>query len=219
LSSFTSGVANSLLQSLSKIILNFPALSLHFLVVMFTFFFALRDGDQMLEYIKSLLPFSKEVEKKLFEYSSGITKSVLYGQIIIGLIQGIIAGIGFVIFGVPNALVITLLAIAAGVFPIIGTAIIWVPVAIFMLVGGNNVSAFGVTLFGLLSSSIDNFLRPIFVAKTTKLHSSVVLISMIGGLFFFGILGFILGPLIIAYLLIILEIYRKKPGFGLITKE
>jgi predicted PurR-regulated permease PerM len=210
LSSFTSRVANSIVNSLSQIILNFPTISLQLLVVFFTFFFVLRDKDKVLAYVKSLLPFSKEVEKKIFEYSRGITSSVLYGQVIIGIIQGIAAGLGFFIFGVPNALFLTLLAMMAGIFPIIGTTIIWLPVAIYLFVGGNTVSAVGVVLFGLVSATIDNFLRPMIVAKRTKIHSSILLISMIGGLFLFGILGFILGPLIISYLLIMLEIYRNR---------
>lgn len=218
-SSFTIKTANAITNSLTNIILNIPVLSLHLLVVLFTFFFVLRDRDKVSDYVKSLLPFPKEVENKLFKYSSEITKSVLYGQVIIGMLQGIIAGIGFFIFGVPNALFLTMLATLAGIFPIIGTAIIWVPVVIFMFIGGNNVAGWGVFAFGMVSSWIDNILRPLFVSKMTKMHPGVILISMIGGLFFFGILGFILGPLIIAYLLIILELYRKKPMPGLLIKE
>ena len=84
--------------------------------------------------MKSLLPFSKEVEKKIFDYSKGITSSVLYGQVIIGILQGIAAGLGFFIFGVPKALFLTLLAMMAGIFPIIGTTIIWLPVAIYLFI-------------------------------------------------------------------------------------
>ena len=110
----------------------------------------------------------------------------------------------------PNALILTLLACLAGVFPIIGVAIIWVPVAIYLLIAGNTLPTLGVIIFGLISSSIDNFIRPIIVSKRTHMPSSLILIGMIGGIFLFGILGLILGPLILAYLLVILEIYRNK---------
>jgi len=208
--SFVTKVTNSLVNSLSQLILNFPTLSLHFLVVFFTFFFVLRDKEQFISYIQSLLPFSKEVEKKLFESSKGIAISVIYGQVIIGIIQGITIGIGFFIFKVPNALFLTLLATLAGIFPIIGTAIIWLPVSIYLIMGGNSLSALGLVIFGLISSNIDNLLRPIIISKRVKMHPSLIFIGMIGGLFLFGILGFILGPLIIAYLLILLEVYRTK---------
>jgi predicted PurR-regulated permease PerM len=208
--SFVTKMTNSLVNILSQLILNFPTLFLQFIVVFFTFFFILRDKEAFIDYIKSLLPFSKDVEEKLFKSSKDITASVIYGQVIIGILQGLAVGIGFLIFKVPNALFLTLLACLAGVFPVIGTTIIWLPVVIYVLIAGNTFSAIGVTIFGLISSSLDNLIRPIIVAKRARIHSSLVLIGMIGGLFLFGILGFILGPLILAYLLIILEIYRNK---------
>ncbi len=217
-SSFTIKTANSITNSFTNVLLNLPAISLHILVVLFTFFFALRDRDKLADYIKSLLPFPKDIENKLFRYSSEITKSVIYGIVLIGILQGFVAGAGFFIFSVPNALFLTLLAVVAGVLPAIGTGIIWVPVFIFMLIAGNNIGAWGVFAFGMASSWIDNILRPLFISKMTKIHSGIVLISMIGGAFFFGILGFVIGPLVVAYLLIILELYRKKPMLDLVMK-
>ena len=218
--SFVTKITSSLMNGLSQLLVNFPTLFLHLLVVLFTFFFVLRDSDEIIEYVKSLLPFPKDVQKKLFDYTRGITSSVIYGQIIIGMIQGVLTAIGFFIFGVPNAMLLSLLAIIAGVLPIIGTTIIWFPVVIYLFMAGNTVPAIGVAIFGLLSNTIDNFLRPVIVSKATKMHSGIVLIGMISGLFFFGVLGLILGPLILAYLIIILELYRnkKEPGF-LIQKE
>ena len=219
LSSFSSKVANSLVNSIAQIILDFPRIALQLMVVFFTFFFVLRDKELLIEYVKSILPFSKEVEKKLFEKSKIITSAVLYGQVVVGIIQGIVIGIGFFIFGVPNALLLTFLASLAGIFPIIGTVIVWLPVAIYLFIAGNMVSAWGVVIFGLLSSNIDNFLRPIIVSKRAKVNTGILLVSTIGGIFFFGILGFILGPLIISYLLVLLEVYRGKPTPGLIIEK
>jgi predicted PurR-regulated permease PerM len=217
--SFVTNTANSFVNTLSQMILNFPTLFLQFLVVFFTLFFVLKDKEIIVDYIKSILPFTKDVEKKLFESSKGITISVLYGQVLTGIAQGIIVGIGFFIFGVPNALLLTLLAIAAGVFPIIGTTIVWLPVLIYYFVAGNILSALGIGSFGFISTIIDNFVRPAFVSKRTDLHPLLILIGMVGGLFFFGILGFILGPLIIAYVLIIIEVYRKKGTVRIFTQS
>lgn len=213
--SFISGTANKLVNALGELILNFATFSLQLLVVFFTFFFVIRDKDELVSYLKSLSPFSKDVEKKLFESSKNITASVIYGQVIIGVLQGLLVGIGFFIFGVPNALVLTLLASLAGIFPIIGTGIIWVPVVIYLIIEGSTFATIGILIFGIVSSLMDNFLRPIIVAKRTDIHISVLFAGMIGGLFFFGVLGFVLGPLILSYLFILLEIYRNRniPGF------
>ena len=216
--SFVASTANSLMNTFSDILLNFPNLFLQFLVAFFTFFFVLKDKDKVVKYIQSLLPFSKEVEKKLFKSSKDITFSVIYVQIIIGLIQGIITGAGFLIFGAPNALLLTFFAIIAGIFPVIGTAIIWVPVAIYLFISGNTFAALGIMIFGLISSMVDNLIRPIIVSKRTTLSPGVILIGMIGGLLFFGVLGFILGPLIIAYLVIILEIYQNRKVEGILIQ-
>ncbi|MCX6749871.1 MAG: AI-2E family transporter [Candidatus Pacearchaeota archaeon] len=208
--SFVTKTTSSLMNSMSNIILNFPTLFLRLLVVFFTFFFVLRDKEEMIEYIKTLLPFSKEVEKRLFKSSKDLTISILFGQIVLGIVQGITAGIGFFIFGVPNALLLTLLAALAGMFPIVGTTIVWIPVAIYLLIAGNTVSALGVVMFGLISSVIEAFFKPIFISRRAKMNSSLILFGMVGGILLFGLLGIILGPLILAYLFIVIEAYRDK---------
>ena len=217
--SFVVNMANVLVNSFSKLILNFPTIFLQLLVVFFTFFFVLRDNESLVNYVKSLLPFSKDVIKKLFDSSRGLTASIIYGQVVIGMAQGILVGIGFFLFGVSNALLLTFLAIIAGIFPIIGTTIIWLPVAIYLFLAGNSFQAFGIVFFGIISSSIDNLIRPVFISRRTNLNSSVILVGMIGGLFMFGILGIILGPLILAYLLIILEIYRNKENQNIFIQK
>lgn len=212
--SFVSKVTNATVNAFAKILLNFPTLLLQLLVTLFVFFFTLKDGSKLVKYLQSILPFPKHIEKKLFKSTSDITYSVLYGQVVIGILQGILAGIGFFIFGVNNALFLTLLAAMAGIFPIIGTAIIWVPVAIFTLIGGNVGAFIGISVFGMISSIMENTIKPAFVAKRTNVNPAIILLGMIGGLMLFGILGIILGPLLLSYLLIVLDVYRDKriPG-------
>lgn len=210
LHTFVTKTTSSLMNSLSNVILNFPTLLLQLLVVFFSFFFVLRDKEELISYIKSLIPFSKDVEKRLFASSKDLTISILFGQVVIGMIQGITAGIGFFIFGVPNALLLTILAMVAGMFPIISTTIVWLPVAIYLLIAGNTVSALGVVMFGLIASVIEALFKPIFISRRAKMNSSLILFGMVGGLLLFGLLGIILGPLILAYLFIVIEAYRDK---------
>lgn len=218
--SFVNRTINSFVNYVSGFISNFPSIMLQLMVAFFTFFFVLRDKEKLVSYIKSLMPFSKDVEEKIFEQTKGITISVLYGQVIMGLIQGIIAGAGFIIFGIPNALFLTILACISGIFPIVGTTIIWVPVVIYLIATKSSaVAIVGVTIFGLIAVFIDNILKPVFVSHRTSMPASLVLFGMLGGFFLFGILGFVIGPLIFAYLLIILEIYRNKRIPGLLVQQ
>lgn len=208
---FITKITNSITNYFSNLITDFPTIIMQIFVVFFTFFYALRDKDKIISYIKSLLPFSKEVEKKLFDSTKDITSSVLYGQLVIGFVQGIILGIGLFVFNIQNPFLLTIIAIIAGILPIVGPSLVGVPVAIFLLIKGDAVATLGILGFTLLSSLSDHFLRPFLVSKRAKLHTALVLTGMIGGFFLFGILGFILGPLIIAYLIIVIEVYRNKP--------
>ena len=220
ISSFVNKTINSFVNYVSGFILNFPTILLQLGVSFLTFFFVLRDKHNLMSYLKSLMPFSKDVEDKIFEQTKGITVSILYGQVVMGLIQGLIAGAGFFIFSIPNALFLTILACIAGVLPIIGTTVIWVPVVIYLVI--TKASAFaiiGVTIFGLIAVFIDNILKPVFVSRRTSIPASIILFGMIGGFFLSGTLGFIVGPLILAYLVILLEIYRNKRVPGLLIQE
>nr|MBI4156511.1 AI-2E family transporter [Candidatus Woesearchaeota archaeon] len=219
--SFVVKISNSLTNIFSKLISDFPILLLQFFIVFFVFFIVLKDQEKFVEYLRSLLPFSKEVENKLFKSSREITTSIFYGQIILGIIMGLLVGISFYIFKIPSAFILTILAAIAGVLPIIGTSIVWVPVVIYLFVTGSIYPAIGVILFGILSSSLENFIKPVILSKWINLHPVIIMVGMVGGTFIFGILGIILGPLILAYLLIVLEMYRDKktPGVFITPPE
>ena len=208
--SFVTKITSSFMTTISESLFNLPVIIMQTFVIFFTFFYVLRDNDKITAYVKSILPFSKDIEKKLFVSTKDITFSVLFGYVVIGTIQGTILGIGFFLFGVPNALLLSLVGIIAGIFPIIGPMTVGVPVAIYMLLGGESISAFGVLIFTFISSMSDHLFRPFLVSRKTHLHPALVLIGMVGGFLLFGLLGFILGPLILAYLIIIVEIYRNK---------
>lgn len=216
--SFITKTTQSITNGFSDLILNFPLLLLQLFVAFFVLYYILKDSDELVEYIQSLSPFSKEIDKKIRDYTINITRSVIYGQIIVGIFQGIISGVGFFIFKVPNALLLTFIAIIASIIPILGPFIVWIPVVLYLIISENTSAALGVLIFGLIASTVDNFLRPLIVSRRTKLNSSIILIGMIGGFLLVGMLGFILGPLILAYLLIILEIYRNKKTPGIFLK-
>ena len=140
-----------------------------------------------------------------------MTSSIIFGYILIGIIQGIATGIGLLIFGVPHALLLTVFAIFASIIPIVGPWLVWVPAAIYLFSIGNTTAAILFILYSaIIVSSTDNFLRPYIIARKTGVSSVIVLVGMIGGLFVFGILGIILGPLILSYLVLFLEAYKNR---------
>jgi predicted PurR-regulated permease PerM len=219
LQSFITKATNSLMNYISNLVLELPTILMDIFVLFFTFYYALRDKEKITKYIQDILPFSDEVVKKLFTSTKEITSSVLFGQILIGAIQGVILGIGLFIFNVQNALLLTLIAIVVGILPILGPAIVGIPVALFLLIGGNTFGAVGILAFTAISSLSDHIFRPLFVAKRAKLHTAIALLGTIGGLLLFGILGIVIGPLILAYLITLIGVYKNKPLSGILIKQ
>ncbi len=222
--SLNSFISNMLANSLSKFtsfILNLPVIMLQLFIVVFVFFFSLRDGKKGVEYMKSLSHLGKETQEKFFKQFKDITNSVLLGQVVIGIAQGIIAGIGYFIFGVPNALILTILTMFVGIIPLIGPWLVWLPVDIYLFMVGRTGAGIGLLIYGLVIISwIDVFIRPLMVSRKTEINSAIVIIGMLGGLFVFGILGLIIGPLVLAYVLLVIELYRKKTfGEDIIFKK
>ncbi len=191
-----------LLQSLPKVLLNLA-------VILFVFFFALRDQEGLKEFVTGISPFRKDKETVLVTRFRDITSSIIYGYIVVGVIQGLALGLGLLIFGVPKALTLTILGIFVSMLPMVGPWFIWIPVAITMLVAGNVGIALAFSIYcGFFVSTIDNILRPYIVSRKAGISSVVVLVGMIGGLFVFNIIGLILGPLILAYLILFLKAYK-----------
>jgi predicted PurR-regulated permease PerM len=221
----TSGISETVISSLSEHLTNFiayylkeftnlvsnlPNMLLKIAVTIFTFFFALKDGKKAIDYFKSFSQVKKETEDKFLKQFRDITNSVLLGQVFVGIVQGLFAGIGYFMFGVSNALLLTLLTCILAIIPILGAWIIWIPVVIYLFASGNTSAGIGLLIYGtFVVSLVDNVLRTFIVSKKTQINTGVILIGMLGGLIVFGFLGLIIGPLILAYVLLILEVYRK----------
>lgn len=207
-----SNLTVTIIDSTFDVLVNFFMIAVHAFIGVFVFFYALKDQDKLSSFASGLLPLSKNQEKVFVQQFKDITKSLLYGQVVAGLIQGITASLALYVFGVPNALILSLLAIGLSIIPLIGPGFVYVPVTVYMLVGGGNpLLAVGYLLFNLLIvSSIDNVFRAHFVSKKTNLSPALVLIGMIGGLLIFNVLGLILGPLILGYLIAFLKAYKEN---------
>ncbi|MBT4135774.1 AI-2E family transporter [archaeon] len=214
LSSLNTGFSNFMANTITgfgDFLLNLPIIALHLFVVLFVFFFTLRDGEKALEYLRDLLPIKKETQARFFKQFKDITNSVLIGQIVIGIIQGLIAGIGFYIFGVENIIILTIISMVASVIPIVGPWLVWIPVDIYLFSIGQKNDAIGLLIYGaIIVNWIDNLIRPWLVSRKAKINSAIVIVGMIGGLLSFGMIGIIIGPLVLAYVILVFEIYKKK---------
>ncbi len=171
-------------------------------------FYLFRDGGSLTKNVLSWSPLFDTHDKLILRKISTTVVSVLRGQLMIGLIQGFLTGIGFWIFGVPNPVVWGSVAAVASLVPAIGTSFVSGPAIIYLLVTGHIFQGVGLLAWaGLAVGLVDNILGPYLINRGVKIHPFLVLISVLGGISFFGPVGFIAGPVVLSLLFALLELY------------
>jgi predicted PurR-regulated permease PerM len=177
-------------------------------VLLYAMFFFLVDGHKLLEKILYYIPLEDEDEKRMLTRFTSVSRATLKGTAVIGVLQGGLAGAAFAVVGIPSAVFWGTVMAVLSILPGIGTALIWGPAAIVLAAQGHWGLALGLVVFcGLIVGSIDNLLRPRLVGKDTQMHDLLILFSTLGGIAFFGFIGFVIGPIIAALFVTVWEIY------------
>ncbi|HET9948974.1 MAG TPA: AI-2E family transporter [Longimicrobiales bacterium] len=172
---------------------------LQLFVTLYATYFFLSDGPTILARILYYSPLDESDERKLVGQFVSVTRATIKGSILVGLIQGALAGAAFFVLGIPAAAFWSTVMAVLSVIPMAGSGIVWAPTAVILVSTGRPAAGIGLALWGLLVvGTIDNFLRPRLVGRDTKMHDVLVLLSTFGGLFMFGPVGFIVGPMIAA---------------------
>ena len=172
-------------------------------------FFFLLDREKIYKEMLELSPLRDAVDRSIVTRMVETVRGVVFGALIVAIVQAIVAGIGLTIFGVPGALIWAAFVVIAAQIPILGTGLIMVPAVIYLFATGNQGAAIGLTIWAVVAVGlIDNILSPLIVGRRTRMHTLLILLSILGGLEFFGPIGFILGPTILAAFLVVLELYK-----------
>ncbi len=181
------------------------------IVVFFTLYYLLIEGEHLVSRAMYLSPLKNSYEKILIEKFISISRATAKGALTIALIQGTIGMLLFFSLGIPSAFILGIAMMFFSLIPIVGSGLIWMPTALVMFITGNIWQGWVILAvgFGILSS-IDNFLRPKLVGKNTQMHPLVVFFATLGGISMFGFLGFIIGPIIVALFLALWDIYAKE---------
>jgi len=181
-----------------------------FFFMLFLLFFFLRDGKGMFDRLQRLIPVPEEHREQLFTHLASVARGVFYGIGLTAICQGIMVGIAFAIAGMPSPVVFGVLAGILALLPAGGAAIVWIPAVLYLAAVGQ----WGMTIFmliaGVITSTADNFLRPILVSRYAPVSAFMVFVGVVGGIAAFGAIGIVVGPVFLALVAAILEYFDEK---------
>ncbi|OGY63062.1 MAG: hypothetical protein A2745_00245 [Candidatus Harrisonbacteria bacterium RIFCSPHIGHO2_01_FULL_44_13] len=172
------------------------------------FYYLLKDGPKLKEALIKFSPLSDSYDRDIFDKLRAAVNSVIKGSLLVALAQGILTGVGLAIFAVPSPALWGMVAVVASLIPAIGAGVIILPAAIYLFIASGPIFGLGILLWGaLIVGLIDNLLRPKLIERGIHIHPLLILFSVLGGIGFFGVTGFLLGPLILSLLFALLDIY------------
>ncbi|MBK5931161.1 AI-2E family transporter [Halochromatium salexigens] len=210
IASAVEGFGRLLVNKISSIALGTVQFLFLTVVFSYTLFFFLIDGDKVVRAILYYLPLEEHDERLILSKFTTVTQAMVVGTLLIGMLQGTLAGIAFAVAGVSNAVFWGTVMAVLSIIPGIGSALVWVPASILLIVQGALGAGLGLMLFCLLVvGSVDNLLRPSLVGKHTDMHELMIFFGTLGGLFTFGMAGLLIGPLIASLFITIWAIYGE----------
>jgi len=179
-------------------------------IFLYTMFFFLKDGRLLLEKIMYYVPLDESDQYRLLDRFLSVTRATLKGTMVVGLIQGSVAGLALHFAGIGSALFWGTIMSVLSVVPVLGPPLVWLPAAIYLAATGHYTEAAAVFLFcSIIVSQLDNVLRPILIGRDTQMHELMIFFGTLGGLGLFGLFGFIIGPIVAALFITVWEIYGE----------
>ncbi|MBH0112460.1 AI-2E family transporter [Novosphingobium sp. YJ-S2-02] len=184
-------------------------------VMLYLTFFLLRDGQRYTELVRDAMPLRPHMRDSLFTHFTVVVRATMKGTVVVAVLQGLVGGIVFSLLGIEAALLWGVLMGFLSLLPAVGTGLVWVPVAIYLLVTGSIWQGVVLILCGtFIIGMIDNLLRPILVGRDTRMPDFVVLIATLSGLQLFGLNGFIVGPVIAALFITVWNLVKEQRQTG-----
>lgn len=204
-------IGDNVVKNVSGIFKNAFILGVNFIIMCMTIYYFLKDGEVLAAYLKKLLPLTEEQKHRFEERIKQTVIAAVYGGLAVGVAQGTLGGIAFWAFGLSSPVFWGTTMCVLSLVPLFGTFLIWGPASLIMFLSGSYMKGIGLFLFGaLIISSVDNIIKPLVIGSRTKMHTLLVFLSVLGGIKFMGLVGFILGPLIMALFLTLIEIHAAE---------
>jgi predicted PurR-regulated permease PerM len=203
--------SSTTLGSFTNIVSAIAGIALGVSLMIFLEYYFMKDGRDFIQWLIDFSPLPEDIERSLLKEVSRTTSAVLKGHLMVAIAQGLIAGFGFILFGVPNVAFWTFIMIILGVIPIIGSSIVWIPASFYLAISGEPVSGILLAVYGIVVVGLsDNFLRPYFVDSAADLNPSLIILGVIGGVTAFGPVGLFIGPVIFGIFKSVSKVFMKN---------
>jgi predicted PurR-regulated permease PerM len=180
-------------------------------ITLFVLFFFLRDGAAVRRVVDRTLPFPPAQRRHLIEQTQDLVSASVIATLVIAVIQGSLGGVAFALLGLRSPVVWGVVMGVASFIPFVGTGLVWLPAALWLLATGHVLQ--GVVLLGVgaLISNVDNVVRPLLLSGKSTMNGLLVFLSLMGGVSAFGFIGIVLGPLVAATVVALLDTYTERP--------
>ncbi len=197
-----------LFRNVGSLLSSAASFALNFLIFLLAFYYLLKDGKKFKKELVVLSPLPDKYDEEIASKLEIAINSIVRGSLTVAVIQGFLTGVGFNLFGIPSPAFWGAVAAVASLVPALGTAVVTAPAVIYLFISGQVFPAIGLAIWGGVAVGlVDNFIGPKLIQSGTKLHSFLVLLFALGGLSFFGPIGFLLGPIILSLLAALIDIY------------
>ncbi|SDR00265.1 AI-2E family transporter [Halopelagius longus] len=203
-------VAQLLVGDISNIVSATTDVFIGLLLLVFSLYYLLKDGDRLVAWIKRMLPLEAEITEELTDEAYVTTWAVLKGHVLVAVVQGIVAGAGLFVVGISNVLFWTAVMMFLALLPIVGVAAVLGPAALYLFLDGRLLAAGFLVAYGLTAVAlVDDYLRAYVVDRGSSLHSAVILVGVFGGVYAFGVMGLFYGPIVIGLFKRLVQLFNE----------
>jgi predicted PurR-regulated permease PerM len=207
-------LAGQLIGVIQGVLKSVPGVILSIFITVFSMYYFLKHGKDLYKFFSELIPLPEGRYKQILLRFDDLSRGMIMGQIVVGMVQGVLAWLGFWALGVPNPVLLGFMTAIISIIPLLGAAIVWVPVDLYLLMialsTGEYWRAVALLVYGtFVISLIDNFMKPKIVGDRAKIHPLIILFGILGGIQLFGIPGILIGPLILTIFDVVIEIYKE----------
>jgi len=207
-------LATQFINWVQGIVISLPRAFLSILITIFSIYFFLKGAPQIYGFFQDFFPLPEGRYQEIFERFDSLSRGIVLGQIVVGILHGFLAWGAYSLLGVPNAVLWAFLTAIISIIPILGASLVWFPIAVYLFVAGWATGTYwkGLVLFAygvLVITTVDNFLKPKIMGDNARIHPLIILLGILGGIQLMGLPGILIGPLILALLDVVMSILRE----------